>query len=209
MGSDSVEESEHVLILFGLVPMDPIDVRVDTAFCQALKCAEYRLPKPDGLRAPGYVLALGLRYGLIGMAACHHLLLTSDTNDEDNILAMMDCWPSLVEDHVRWDMMHRLPFTAGSNVAHVIGRVAHLPLTSYLPLYRRLYPLGAALELVSEAFIHENRGMIFEGWPWFKRRAAMRTFEESMRESVAYARHFFERREADLEEVPEIALIGE
>ena len=165
--------------------MDPIDVRVDTTFCQALKCAEYRLPRAEGFRAPGYVLALGLRYGLIGMAASHHLLLTSDTEDEGRILTIMDCWPHMVEEHVRWDMMHRLPFTSGSNVAHVIGRVAHLPISSYLPLYRKLYPLGASLELVSEALVEENKGMIFEGWPWFKRRAALRAFQETVRESVA------------------------
>ena len=38
---------------------------------------------------------------------------------------------------------------------------------------------------------------------------AVRLFEETLRESRDFAMHFFERRQADLEEVPEIALIGE
>jgi hypothetical protein len=189
--------------------MDPIDLRVDTTFSQALRCVEYRLPKPEGLMAPGFVLALGLRYGMIGMAASHHLLLTADPEEERNILAMMECWSNLVEDHVRWDMMHRLPFAGGSNVAHVVGRIAYLPLASYMPLYRRLYPLGAALELVSHAVLAENKSMIYEGWSWFKRGQAMRVFKANLQESVGFAMHFFERREADIEEVPEIVLIGE
>lgn len=189
--------------------MDPIDVRVDTTFSQALRCVQYRLPRPNGYRAPGYVLALGVRYGLIGIAASHHLLITSEDYEEASVLAMVDSWPDLVEDHVRWDMMHRLPFAVNSNVPHLVGRIAALPLCGYLPLYQRMCPLTRALDVIGQGLIAENRAMIYEGWGWMKRKRVLRLFEATTEESIDFALHFFERRQADLDEVPEIALIGE
>jgi hypothetical protein len=189
--------------------MDPIDVRADTTFSQALRCVQYRLPQSQGFKAPGYVLALGVRYGMIGMAASHHLLVTSEEYEEGRAISMVDCWPNLVEDHVRWDMIHRLPFTTNSNVPHLIGRISALPLRAYLPLYERLCPLSKALDLVGEALVEENKAMIFEGWSWFKRKGSLRLFSATMQETRDFALNFFERRQADLDEVPEIALIGE
>lgn len=189
--------------------MDPIDVRADTTFTQALRCVEYRLPSPEGFRAPGYVFALGLRYGLLGVAASHHLLITSETYEEMSVLATIESWPVFVEDHVRMDIAHRLPFATNSNIPRLVGQVAGMPIRAYLPLYRRLCPLAAALAIIAEGITSDNRAMVFEGWSWVRRKAAWRMFGASVEESKRYAMHFFERREADLEEVPEIALIGE
>lgn len=189
--------------------MDPIDARVDTAFNQALRCVQYRLPKPEGYRAPGYVFAVGVRYGMVGIAAAHHLLITANDEEESKICAMLDGWPHLVEDHVRWEVLHRLPFATNSSVPRLISRISTLPLRGYLPLYRRLCPLSRAIELVGTALVKENRGMVVEGWPWLKRRSAIRQFQSTLQESNEFALHFFERRQAELEEVPEIALIGE
>jgi len=189
--------------------MDPIDVRADTTFAQALRCVQFRLPNPDGYRAPGYVLALGVRYGMIGIAASHHLLITAEGFEEPRILVMTEAWPGMVEDHVRWEMSLRMPFTTNVNVAHLVGQISYLPLHGYLPLYTRLCPLSRALELVGDALVTENKGMIFEGWPWYRRKSAVRLFQATLRESAQFALHFFERRQADLDEVPEIALIGE
>ncbi len=189
--------------------MDPIDVRTETTFSQALRCAQFRLPRSDGYRAPGYVLALGIRYGMIGMAAGHHLLLSADEDEEQRVFAMMETWSSFVEDHVRWEIAHRVPFPINGNMPHVIGRVSSLPILAYAPLYKRLCPLSRALEIVGDAVVAENRAMIFEGWSWFRRRTAMRLFIETLSETQEFAINFFERRQADLDEVPEIALIGE
>jgi hypothetical protein len=189
--------------------MDPIDIRADTTFNQALRCVQYRLPRAEGFRAPGYVLAFGIRYGMIGMSASHHLLLTAEDFEEGRMLSMIDSWPNLVEDHVRWDMAPRLPFPVNSNLPRLIGRISSLPMNAYLPLYRRLCPLSRALEFVGETMFTENRSMVVEGWPWFKRRNAVRLFRATLRDSMSFAGHFFDRRQADLDELPEIALIGE
>ncbi len=189
--------------------MDPIDVRADSTFTQALRCVQFRVPQPYGFKAPGFVLALGVRYGMIAMAAAYHLLITADDDEEGAIMEMIDCWPRLVEDSVKWDLSTRLPFAIDSSVPSFIGRIAELPLRAYLPLYRRLCPLYQSLDLVGHSLAHEHRSMIFEGWPWLKRRVASNLFENTWRESAEFALHFFDRRQADLEEVSEIALIGE
>jgi hypothetical protein len=189
--------------------MDPIDVRADTTFTQALRCVQYRLPGFDGYKAPGYALALGARYGMVGIAASHHLLVTAEDHEEARVLATIESWPSLVEDHVRWDIAHRLSFGALWDASHLVAGISSLPLQAYLPLYKRMCPLANALDHIERRLVVENRAMIFEGWPWLRRKSALRRFQTGLRESNQFAMHFFERRQADLDELPEIALIGE
>lgn len=189
--------------------MDPIDLRAETTFSQGLRCLEYRLPSMEGFRPPGYVLALGVRYGMIGVAAAHHLLTTSGEREQDRALEMAESWPGLVVEHVQEAMRHRLPFATNSQVPRLVGSISSMPLRAYIPLYKKLCPLSRALELVGEAIAAENRPMIFEGWSWFKHKSALRIFRQELDKSRHYGLNFFERRQADLEEVPEIALIGE
>lgn len=188
--------------------MKPIEERADVSFMQALKCVQYRLPStyPSGSRS--YSLSLGLRYGLIGVAASHHLLITADDEEELDVLAFMESWPDMVEDHVRWELMDRLP--AGVPVfPELIGSLSVQPLRVYLPLYRQLSPIDWALQRSCETYIEEHIDTIEEGWFWFQKRKSLRSFWDDAVQSACYARHFFDRRQADLEELPEIALIGE
>lgn len=189
--------------------MDPVSIRSERAFAQALRCVRYRLPSQDGFRPQGYLFVLGVRYGFIGLAAGHHLLTTSRVHEEPWLLRSIESWPDLVEDYVRCELPHHLPLGAPANAAHVVGRISYLPIRSYLPLYRRLCPISRALELISGALVAENKGLITEGWPWFRRKSAVRAAGSSLEESTSFALNFFERRQSDLEEVPEIALIGE
>jgi hypothetical protein len=189
--------------------MKPIEERADIAYMQALRCVEFRIPKADGTRQPGYLVALALRYGLVGMAATHHLLLSADLDEEPDVLALMRCWPRMVEDHVRWDVLHKLPFDDLRAAPSQVGRLAYKPMATYLPLYRRLYPLEQCLNACIEEFRQAHSPSVAEGWLWFLRPLAFRHFHRLCQESHQYALHFFERREANLEELPEIALLGE
>jgi|SRR5579862_5156712 len=189
--------------------MDPIDVRVDMAFAQALRCVEFRLPGQDGFRASGYLLSVGARYGLVGIASFHHLLITASEEEEGGIMSHAATWQGMVEDHLQWEVAGRLAIPINREASRHAGRIAALSLRGYYPLYRKLWPLVSVLDRVGEAIISENREMITEGWPWLKRKHAMNLFRLSLADSIAFALHFFERREASLDEVPEIALIGE
>jgi hypothetical protein len=189
--------------------MKPIYERADIAFMQALRCVEFRIPKIGRLKRPGYLVALGLRYGMAGVAASHHLLITADDDEEIELLDLIASYPRMVEDHVRWDVEHRLPIEESKMLPIYLARLSAHPLETYFPLYRRLCPLDYCLKSVAEAYVAEHESAIRDGWGFFQRGRAMREFSALAEQSAYYAKHFFERRQADLEEVPEIALIGE
>lgn len=189
--------------------MKPIEEQADLAFLQALRAVEYRVPRDENLKRSAQVLALSLRYGLMGMAATHHLLSTSDPEDEFEILTLMDEYTCAIEDHVRFEVADRLPFTLSPGLPTMIGRLASEPLRDYIPLYRRFCPLNHALHVTSAIFSTQHRDAICEGWFWPIRSRAIPHFHRSVAESIVFAQLFFERRQADLDELPEIALIGE
>lgn len=189
--------------------MKPIEYRSDIAYLQALRCVEYRMPPLGALRKQGYVLTLGLRYGLMGIAATYHLLETANGDEERFVLASTRSWPRIVEEHVRFELMNRIPFSVDIAFPVTVSRSAERPLRIALPLLQRLCPLESCLHESAEQYISENSFGIKLHWPWLKRRAAVREFRRYAQESLTFALHFFERRQYELDEVPEIALLGE
>lgn len=189
--------------------MRPIDERVDLVFLQALRCVEYRIPRQTGLRRPGEVLALGLRYGLMGAAAAHYLILTSTESESEELGDLFVAWPGMVEDHVRWEIRHRLQFTASDAMPMLMGRLAKRPLQIHLSQHPELVPVQRCLEIAVEEYSREHDSSIVAGWPLYGRRKARRQFEQISRDSLDYARRFYERRECGIDEIPEIALIGD
>jgi len=189
--------------------MKPIDEKVDVNFMQALRCVTHRLPQRYNLRRTGYAFALGLRYGLIGAATSHHLLTQCEAAEEHDVLGLVHHWPAMVEEHVRWAVIPRLPFQPSAAFPSLVGRLAYRPLQAYLALYRRLCPLEQALQIASDIYIQDHPSAAYEGWPWWARAKAMRRFREAGEDSVRFAKLFYERRQSDLEEVAEIAVLGE
>jgi hypothetical protein len=189
--------------------MKPIYERADIAFMQALRCVEFRVPKLGRMKRPGYLAALGLRYGMIGVAASHHLLITADDDEEIVLLELIGSYPRMVEDHIRWDLERRLPLETSKMLPIYLAKLSAHPLETYFPLYRRLCPLDHCLRVVMDAYVEEHSSAIRDGWGLFLRRRAVSDFREMAEQSAYFAKQFFERRQADLDELPEIALIGE
>lgn len=189
--------------------MDPIDVRADTNFHHALRCVEYRPIHTGNLKPAGYTAAIATRYGLIGSAAAYNLLLTSPDDPTSTLEAEVGYWQELVEDHMRTTMSRHAPFAINLTVPTIVGRFAGAQMRAFLMLYRRRFSFADCLEMIGQVASAEHKGMICEGWPWYRRRQAMRHFRELRAESARFATNFFERRQAGLEEVPEIALLGE
>src|SRR5579885_2288590 len=189
--------------------MKPIDEKVDVNFMQALRCVNHRLPQRYQLRRTGYAFALGLRYGLIGAATSHHLLVNCDATEEHDVLGLVHHWPAMVEEHVRWAVIPRLPFQPSPAFPSLVGRLAYRPLQQYLALYRRLCPLEQALQIAADVYAHDHPSAATDGWPWWYRGRASKRFREASEDSIRYACSFFERRELDIEEVPEIAVLDE
>lgn len=189
--------------------MRPIEERVDSVFWQALKCVEYRIPRRTDLKRPGLLLSLGLRYGLMGAAAAHHLILTSTEAESEELGALFFSWPGMVEDHVRLDVRHRLPFLCSETMPMLLGRLAKRPLQIHLSQHPELVPVRRCLEIVVEEFTREHESAITAGWPFYARPRARRIFSEVAQESLAFAKRFYDRRECGIAEIAEIALIGD
>jgi hypothetical protein len=197
------------LIATGGKSMRPIEERVDLIFWQALKCVEYRIPREPCLKRPGALLSLGLRYGLMGAAAAHYLILTSTESESEELGALFFEWPAMVEDHVRWEIRHRLPFPSSEAMPVLLGRLAKKPLQIHLSQHPELVPVGRCLEIVVEEFTREHEATIVAGWNVFSRKKARRAFHKTSQESLTFAKRFYERRECGIDEIPEIALIGD
>lgn len=189
--------------------MRPIDEKVDVNFMQALRCAGHRLPGGYGLKRTGYSHALGLRYGLIGASAAHHLLMHCERGEEHDVLGLVHQWPVMVEEHVRWAIVPRLDFRPSTAFPSLVARLAYRPLQAYLGLYRRLCPIDQALRIAHDSYVDEHPAAAFDGWPIWMRSKAVKRFYHAAEDSLRYARGFFERREMDIDEVPEIALLDE
>jgi hypothetical protein len=189
--------------------MRSIEQRTDQTFHEALKAVGFRLPAQNELKPDPLQLALGLRYGLLGAAAAHHLLLSCPDRDELKLLGSLRNYGYMVEEHVRSSVGGRLPISGEPGFPQRIGTLAREPLISYLPLYRRLCPLELCLSVVSDEFGQLHRNEISAGSGWFGKRGAKREFQRLADQSFAFALHFFERRQLGLPEVKEIALLGE
>lgn len=189
--------------------MRPIHYRADVAFHQALRCVEFRLPPAATLRPRGQIFALGLRYGLIGTAACHQLVLSADIAERHDLTAAMLAWPALVEEHVREFVLPKIDARATARLPEAVADLASPAVRDYLPKCRCLHPLDRALASTLDDFLRAHRNAVLEEWPWFKRRRALRDFQSSGQESTRYALNFYERRMADIDEVREIALLDE
>ncbi len=189
--------------------MKPIEDRADVTYMEALRCVQYRVPALGAMTRPSYLVALGLRYGLIGVSASHHLLLASEASEESDVVAFMRSWPHMVEDHLRLDLAPKLPVMPCEEVYSKVSYLAHQPLRHYMSMWRQGVPLERCLEVIVRRFDREHEAIVRRPWFWPRRGRADADFRDAAQSSILYALHFFERREAGLDEVSEIALLGE
>ena len=189
--------------------MTPIEYRVDSAFLQALNCAEHRIPGDLRLRQPAFALAWGIRYGLLGAAATHELFATTDESDIGAVRRATKDWEHLVDTHVRLNMMRRIPVGRPRVDQEQVARYSDETFHEYLSGYCRGCSLHVCLEGVIHKVTSRYHTEVTRDWPWYRSPRARRIFSASNLESLRFALLFFDRRKAHLEEVPEIALLGE
>lgn len=190
--------------------MKPIEERADAAYMQALMCVEHRCRNVGSLRGSAYLLALALRYGLVGAAATHHVLMnTGDTTEERWAYELALKFPEMVEEHMRHFVRYRLPFHIDYRVPRITGELAYQPVSTINRLYAYNYPLDRSLRAAAEQFTQDQKKALLKGVPFFQRRKVMQEFTAIAHQSVTFALNFFERRSYNLEELPEIALLGE
>lgn len=189
--------------------MGRIEHLTEVDLTQALRCVEYRLPRSAGLKPGGMRLALGIRYGLIGAAAVCHLLSDAEIGEERALLRSSARWPKMVEEHARKDALHRMGLPPEPASAAQVAAWARRTMHAVVAAREGMYPIAETFRDATDLVIAENRRYIFEGWNILARRKADRVFRLACASSVMFAHSFFERRGYGLEEVPEIALLGE
>jgi len=189
--------------------MKPIQERAESALFQGLKCVQFRLLNRLPLKPVAYTHALGLRYGLIGTAAAFYALETADSQEERELRAIFQHWPAMVSDHFRMEVAYRLPFESDEETALSVGRLAGNPLRLGLALRRQFLPLQRVLDIAADRFhIDHKRDVLSDTW-LLSRRRTMKEFRAATDESVQFSLAFFDRRRCGLEELSEIALLGE
>lgn len=190
--------------------MKPIERKADAAFLEALKCVEFRVPAQGALTESAYLLGIATRYGLVGAAATQHLLLaTADEEDEFRVARLARQWVEIVEEHLRQVMRAKIPFAVETRALDTIARLAYQPVEVVLKLYRYGCGLEQILIASADQLAEDYADALKKGCPWFRRRKNRQEFFTQAEESVHFALHFFDRRQADLEELPIIAMIGE
>jgi hypothetical protein len=137
------------------------------------------------------------------------VLEMADRQEERDLRALFQYWPLMVADHVRTELFGRFPFDAGDDLPACIGRYSSTPLRMCLALRKQLLPLQKSLEIASDVYYRDHRFAIGAGTWIFKRGQAVKQFLATSEESVQFALNFFDRQRAGLDEVPEIALLGE
>ena len=189
--------------------MRPTNEQVDIALAHALRCVEFRIPKVADHRRYGYLHSLALRYGLVGIASIHSLLESTEARERRGILERLPVWNDMVEEHVKWEVIARLPIEINNSTPAWVARHASDSLQTYLPLQRQHCAIDDCLRLASQEYAKLHSHQIGSEWSLFKRRHSLQIFEKTAAESVDFATNFFGRRQNGLEEVAEIALIGE
>lgn len=189
--------------------MGPLDLRTDSSLCQALTCAELRYPRPSKLPSHLFDLAVGLRYALIGIAAAHFVLLECDPGDKRSVVAQMSGFGGMIRASVEQEgCLHphrRLSEGAEDATSAIFDRLFE----RYLDLISLYCPIDLVLSILIEEFGQAHaKKMRRRGWP-FPSRSLRRSFDLESQQTLKFAICFFERRKFDVEEVPEIALLGE
>jgi len=152
-------------------------------------------------------MALGLRYGLVGCATAHHLLISESPLTERSVKKQVGNLGTLIDCHVETlkpEFRRRI-------VGHEwrVPAAAMEILEMYVPQYRWLFALDLSLSMIIDQFSEAHRHEIAMGCGFFGRWRSRREFQIAANDSYGFALGFFERRLAEIEEVPEIALLGE
>jgi len=189
--------------------MKPIQERAELALVQGLRCVQYRPPNHFGLKPRAYSCALGLRYGLIGAAAASYSLEIADPVDERDLQSVFRYWPLMVAEHFKTEMSFRVAPQLDELAPATIARLSSGPIKLCLALRKQFLPLTRVLEIGAEVFHRDHRSDVTADHWLFGKTHAEKLFRDASAESIRFANCFFERQRAGLDEVSEIALLGE
>lgn len=189
--------------------MKSIQSKTQRALEQALDGASFHVPWSEASSAESWLALVGLRYGLFTCAAFHALLADAQSDDEIWVLDSLTEVAGPVAEHFTKHVLPHAPAGIDPSSAWRAGEMAQLVTDDYAPLFHRVPGLELALGLTTESFCEARMRSVLATYPVWQRLAAKKRFQGAVHASLRFAQSHYERRLLDLQEVPEIALLGE
>ena len=188
--------------------MKSIQSTTQRAFRQALACASYRRPDRDAPPARSLACAHRLRYGLFACAAAHALLQRSQNEEEIWILDYLGEIGDDIVDHFAHHAFSKLSPSVDSASAWRVGEMAQMVADDFAPLAQRVADLQRGSSWSRSPSVDIRLRKCSRPSPFGD---AGKPGSDSRRcnRILSFAERLYERRLMDLEEVPEIALLGE
>lgn len=189
--------------------MASIDTCLNEVVRQALICVRYRIAPLRSMRPTGFVHAMGLRYGLLGAAAVAYSTERSHPLDSMRAYEWSSGFRDLVQKEIVANTWPHFPITVRRRHIPQVAEIAQEVLHDALPL--PLIPPDPARSLSGAVDRHMARHLreIRREWGFWKAEAGEEEFMAHAIASEAFALAFLNRQRHGLEEVAEIALLGE
>ncbi len=189
--------------------MRQIDSTIDSSFCSALTCAELRFPKAHTMPRVALDSSVSLRFGLLGIAASQFILKDVPVRDQPAIIPDLRFFGTMIAEQLE---RSRLSASAHIVSEHCVDncRNAYSEMFDrYIELRQMNGPSELILAVLVEEFNRRSLQKFSRGFLRFWHRRTEREFKSQAQKSLQYALNFLERRRYGVEEVAEIALIGE
>jgi hypothetical protein len=176
---------------------------------QALRCVAFRLPLDVPMSSAMVEGVLGLRYGLIGATAVFPMLQEGFDRQGDVPTYLATEFPAAVERHLLQEVDANLRKRGILVSSERIRDMVAFCMNVFLNAVERKMSLPNALAETADAFAEHYNRTIARGVPLWQRPGLKQKLDDQAKHTLRFCGNFFQRRLHDLEEVPEIALLGE
>jgi hypothetical protein len=191
--------------------MRPIDFKIDSSLTQALTCGEYRFPKAGSMSPLSYDLSVSLRFALLGIAACHFALKDCPPQEQDEHFPELRFFGTMIREHLDQErvLCVSIPPTFSNDSLELAQATFAEIFDRYVELRTFRCPLDLAMNIIVEEFTERSKPYLKSKYRFWGSKKGLQAFQIESEKSHRFALNFYERRHYELEELPEIALIGE
>jgi hypothetical protein len=154
-------------------------------------------------------LTVCLRFGILGIGASHYVLKRASNSERISLLSELRRFGTMIREHLEENRIseysHQISPGCSRQAQEIYGEL----FDRYVTLSNLNGPLDLVLSILVEEFVQKHSAQCGKRLILFRNRRLERAFDVQAQRSLQFALNFVERRSYDLEELPEIALIGE
>jgi hypothetical protein len=189
--------------------MRPIDLTVDNSLSQALTCAEFRFPRGHRMPTVATDLTVALRFVLLGIGASHFVLRQAPRSENDRLVSELRYFGTMIAEQLELDRISNFACKISPDCPQKAREIYGELFDRYIFLSKLNGPLDLVLSILVEEFVNAHLQEFGRKFFVFRNLSLERAFDQEAQKSLRYTVNFVERRKLDLEELAEIALIGE